>query len=97
MIHGHDKVESSHQGRAQFDTIMPTLALNLFDSLSREKKLTFPFSPSNFLWGMFEEKCHIDGLAQDGPNSIANALELCLSCTNPSTSWWLLAIKLNGT
>ena len=24
---------------------------------------------------------HIDGLVQETPNSIANALELCLSCT----------------
>ena len=28
---------------------------------------------------------HIDGLMQERRNSIANALELCLSCTNPST------------
>ena len=27
---------------------------------------------------------HIDGLVQERHNSIANALELCLSCTNPS-------------
>ena len=27
---------------------------------------------------------HIDGLVQDCSNSIANALELRLSCTNPS-------------
>ena len=27
---------------------------------------------------------HIDGLVQERRNSIANALELCLSCTNPS-------------
>ena len=26
----------------------------------------------------------IDGLMQEKRNSIANALELCLSCTNPS-------------
>ena len=25
----------------------------------------------------------IDGLVQERPNSIANVLELCLSCTNP--------------
>ena len=28
--------------------------------------------------------CNIDGLVQERRNSIANALELCLSCTNPS-------------
>ena len=27
---------------------------------------------------------HIDGLVQDGRNSSALAMELCLSCTNPS-------------
>ena len=27
---------------------------------------------------------HIDGLMQERHNSTANALELCLSCTNPS-------------
>ena len=27
---------------------------------------------------------YIDGLVQERRNSIANALELCLSCTNPS-------------
>ena len=30
---------------------------------------------------------HIDGLVQKRRNSIANALELCLTCTNPSI-WW---------
>ena len=29
-------------------------------------------------------RCHLDGLMQARCNSIANALELCLSCTNPS-------------
>ena len=28
--------------------------------------------------------CYVDGLVQERRNSIANALELCLSCTNPS-------------
>ena len=28
--------------------------------------------------------CYIDGLVQEKRNSIANALELRLSCTNPS-------------
>ena len=38
-------------------------------------------------------KCHIQytnyigGLMQERHNSISNTLELCLSCTNPST-WW---------
>ena len=27
---------------------------------------------------------HINGLVQERRNSIANAMELCLSCTNPS-------------
>ena len=31
---------------------------------------------------------NVDGLVQ-GPNSIANVLELCFSCTNPSIyTWW---------
>ena len=33
----------------------------------------------------------IDGLVQDGRNSIANALELSLSCTNPSI-WYVIQI-----
>ena len=32
---------------------------------------------------------HIDGLMQERHNSIANALELCLSCTNPSIWYWI--------
>ena len=31
-----------------------------------------------YRWG------YIDGLVQEKRNSIANALEICLSCTNPS-------------
>ena len=31
-----------------------------------------------------EQTPYLDGLAQERRNSIANALELCLSCTNPS-------------
>ena len=36
--------------------------------------------PCSKLWQAF----HIDGLVQERCNSIANALELCLPCTNPS-------------
>ena len=32
------------------------------------------------------DKVHINGLVQERRNSIASALELRLSCTNPSTS-----------
>ena len=32
-------------------------------------------------------QAHFDGLVQERHNSIANKLELCLSCTNPSI-WW---------
>ena len=39
---------------------------------------------------------HINGLMQERHNSIANALELCLSCTNPSICqrmiWALLTL-----
>ena len=33
------------------------------------------------IWKLFE---NIDGLVQERRNSVANALELLLSCTNPS-------------
>ena len=33
---------------------------------------------------------HIDGLVQERRNSIANTLELCLSCNNPSTCHYIL-------
>ena len=33
------------------------------------------------------KRSHIDGLVQERRNSTANALELRLSCTNPSISW----------
>ena len=36
---------------------------------------------------------YIDGLVQERRDSIANALELCLSCTNQSTWYWLCWIK----
>ena len=41
---------------------------------------------------MLDEKhiSYIDGLVQERRNSIANALELRLSCTNPSMRLWLL-------
>ena len=44
----------------------------------------------NFFFFFFENMMfviatqHFDGLVQESHNSIANALELCLSCTNPS-------------
>ena len=38
----------------------------------------------NITTHIMEIKGHIDGLAQERLNSIANALELCLSCTNSS-------------
>ena len=34
-----------------------------------------------------QKKLHIDGFVQERCNSIANALELRLSCTNPSLCW----------
>ena len=37
----------------------------------------------------FDVFLHVDGLMQERCNSIAKALELYLSCTNPSLScWW---------
>ena len=41
---------------------------------------------------------HIDGLVQERRNSSALAMELRLSCTNPSISWtnvWSVLIKVN--
>ena len=38
---------------------------------------------------------HINGLVQERRNSIANAMELRLSCTNPSISYWKV-IKWNS-
>ena len=40
------------------------------------------FSPKHYIYGHLV--MHIGGLAQERRNSIANALELCLSCTKPS-------------
>ena len=38
---------------------------------------------------------HIDGLAQKRRNSIANALQLCLSCTNPSMSLFVMQYAIS--
>ena len=50
---------------------------------------------ANKIWFIFPEilhccflQYHVDGLVQEWRNSIANALELRLSCTNPSTLYW---------
>ena len=45
---------------------------------------------------------HVDGLVQERHNSIANALELHLSCTNPSmlflkTKWSFMVSLMVGT
>ena len=37
--------------------------------------------------GLWPPQAHLDGLVQERRNSIASAMELCLSCTNPSI-WW---------
>ena len=42
--------------------------------------------PGTWKYALFNEH-HIDGLVQERRNSIANALELRLSCTNPSICW----------
>ena len=38
----------------------------------------------NSTWQPYRVSDHVDGLVQERRNSIANALELRLSCTNPS-------------
>ena len=42
-------------------------------------------------WYQVVIKIHIDGLVQERLNSIANALELRLPCTNPSINRWCVA------
>ena len=37
---------------------------------------------------------NIDGLVQERRNSSASTMELCLSCTNPSISWFLKSMLL---
>ena len=37
---------------------------------------------------------HFDGLVQERRNSLANALELRLSCTNPSIEWYYFCVPL---
>ena len=44
---------------------------------------SLPFCPSLAVVGQ-TKRLYIDGLVQERRNSIANALELCLSCTKPS-------------
>ena len=51
-------------------------------------------SPVNFaIWGMSPQRHkmreYLDGLVQERHNSIANALELRLSCTKPPICWIL--------
>ena len=40
-----------------------------------------------------DDGIYVDGLVQEGRNSIANALELCLYCTNPAM--WLCKTEEN--
>ena len=44
-----------------------------------------PWAPTSWHCRSALQKVHIDGLMQERRNSIANALELRLSCTSPST------------
>ena len=44
-------------------------------------------------WCLAYSKLHIDGLVQERRNSIANTLELSLSCTNPSISGRFIITK----
>ena len=63
-------------------------------SPKRECHITSFFISQHWLWSWFSQynacQCkepghqHVDGLMQERCNSIANALELHLSCTNPS-------------
>ena len=40
----------------------------------------------------FRKPCNIDGLVQEGCNSIALAMKSCLSCTNPSVLWFVRGV-----
>ena len=51
------------------------------------------FHKSKCLLQRMQFSAYIDGLVQERRNSIANALELHLSCTNPSIQWWGYDIK----
>ena len=48
------------------------------------------------IYGIFHYKDEIDGLVQERRNSIADALELRLSCTNPSKRLWWQSDLHNG-
>ena len=56
------------------------------------------YYPGALSWYQVIETClkigfNIDRLVQERHNSIANALELCLSCTNPLRYWGLSQYK----
>ena len=53
------------------------------DNMKMVKQAVYP-NWLKLLWTNFEYETYIDGLVQERHNSIANALELRLSCTNPS-------------
>ena len=60
--------------------------------------VTYPFTSNDYIYGYIFFRapisiCHIDGLVQERHNSIANALELRLSCTNPSI-WYTVSSLL---
>ena len=54
--------------------------------LSHKMQLIIVFIKLVVLAFFFSTSQHFDGLVQERRNSIANALELRLSCTNPLTS-----------
>ena len=54
---------------------------------------------SSCLWLFIQCHCngYVDGLVQERRNFIANALELYLSCTNPSMWWWWRLVITGST
>ena len=70
-----------------FQTCLPDNMTNIRNTIQQNKPWLFPTMPWNTwtkqqLISTYTE--WIDGLVQERQNSIANALELRLSCTNPS-------------
>ena len=75
-------------------TIILSLTFWFLNMVKEGKYIPIPKSFSDYMsdCGHYCRCLHkIDGLVQERRNSIANALELCLSCTNPSKWWSVLA------
>ena len=61
---------------------------------TRYPKLAWEGKRQDFFFFFEFQDWHIDGLVQERRNSSANALELRLSCTNPSKSPTFVIVQL---